>query len=196
MKKRFAIPLAVLGAMILWIIIFYAAGGEKTFGSAQSSTMREAAPAKAEEPEEAAGPITAVEEVTTQTIEPEQPVREPPKSPAVSENPLMRATLIEAPVVNGLGKRIGTRAYITLPQELLLEVVSMEDVAEFYLSFKGKGYNWVSVICPEGTGLVFAGDDSGMATYGTVDKTGRMDGPIHWTITYDETAGTFKELKF
>jgi hypothetical protein len=107
----------------------------------------------------------------------------------------MRAAFIEAPVVNAMGKKIGTRAYITLSRELLLEAVSLDDVAEFYKSFQGKDYNWVSIICPEGMGLVFGGGE-GMATYGTVDKIGRMDGPIHWTIIYDEALDTFRELKF
>jgi hypothetical protein len=62
MKKRFAIPLAILGAMILWIIIFHAAGGEKTFGPAQGSTARESPQADAEKPVETEEPVTAAED--------------------------------------------------------------------------------------------------------------------------------------
>ncbi|MDR1637991.1 MAG: hypothetical protein LBR93_11730 [Treponema sp.] len=118
-----------------------------------------------------------------------------PVTQARSDNILMNTALIEAPVVNGFNQRIGTRAYITLPQEILLEVVSLEDVTEFYWSFQGKGYNWVSIICPEGTGLVFGGAGP-MASYGKVDELGRMDGDTHWVIIYDETIGNFRGLKF
>jgi hypothetical protein len=84
---------------------------------------------------------------------------------------------------------------VTIPRDVLLEVVTLDDVTEFYRSFQGKGYNWVSIMCPEGTGLIFGGAEP-MASYGPLDKFGRMDGDIHWTIIYDETIGTFRELEF
>jgi hypothetical protein len=141
------------------------------------------------------GSPTKSREKEAQAIESQQPNLESRSQNLNTENLLMRASFIEAPVVNAMGKKIGTRAYITLSRELLLEVVSLDDVAEFYKSFQGKEYNWVSVICPEGTGLVFGGGGS-MATYGKIDKFGRMDGDIHWTIIYDETLDTFRELEF
>jgi hypothetical protein len=133
----------------------------------------------------------------------EQPVVQKPESEMAevtpqlrnpdSNNLLMKAKLREVPVINGLKQNIGTRAYISIPQKTLLEDVSFEDVAEFYLSFQGKGYNWVSIICPEGTGLVFPAS-RGIATYGELDKEGRMTEKTHWSIIYDEKLGTFKEF--
>jgi hypothetical protein len=110
------------------------------------------------------------------------------------ENLLMKAKLQEAPVLNDQKQRIGTMAYIIISEKDLLGNVSFEDCGEFYRSFQGKNYNWVSIICPEGTGLVFPGAGH-LASYGKLDQDGRLAEDIHWTITYDENTGAFKEFE-
>jgi hypothetical protein len=142
----------------------------------------------------------AVEPQVRQTVadKPQQeviPESQQQTARTVSDNILMNANLIEAPVINSANRRIGTRAYITLPQEILLEAVTLEDVTEFYQSFRDKGYNVVTIMCPEGTGLVFGGAN-GHAEFGKIDEYGRMAGPARWSIWYDERIGKFKELEF
>jgi hypothetical protein len=185
MKKRFAIPLAILIGLVFLFVVLGIIGSKM----APSQRRQQAEP-----------PETANESVQPPESEPQQTAAPEPEPPQLvtqtrSDNILMNAALIEAPVVNGFVEKIGTRAYITLPQEILLEVVTMDDVTEFYRSFQGKGYNWVSIICPEGTGLIFQGAGP-MASYGKVDYSGRLDGDTHWIIIYDETIETFRELEF
>jgi hypothetical protein len=194
MKKRVAIPLSILAGLIFWATVFYIIGRnvekisvEQPKPTSQSVQKQKSEPRQAVEPQT---PQPVVEESQQMAV----PEPQPQVSQTQSENILLRANLIEAPVVNGVGKRIGTRAYITLPQEVLFEVVTLEDCGEFYRSFKDKHYNVVTIVCPEGTGLVFSGD-AGIASFGPIDEFGRSSGQAHWTIIYDESTGAFRELK-
>ena len=103
---------------------------------------------------------TEIEQAVTTEIEPSVPVmsnQEQPKKEAVvqakteyiSQNLLMQKTLREVSIRNAVNKKIGTRAYIEIPGNVLLEVVSLDDITEFYKSFQGKNYNWISIICPD-----------------------------------------------
>jgi hypothetical protein len=192
MRKRVAIPLSIFLGLLFWFIVLAIIGSrmeppQRQQQVEQPETVSQTA--RKPEPEAPQSVVTEPQQVVT----PESDTK-PQITQAKSENILLRTNLIEAPVVNGFGEKIGTWAYITLPQDVLLEVVTLDDVAEFYQSFQGKGYNRVSIMCPEGTGLVF-GRDEPMASYGPLDKFGRMAGDTHWTIIYDETIGTFRELK-
>jgi hypothetical protein len=179
MKKKVAIPLAIIIVLLFWLILFYIIG---TNGRKQSQDQTQA-----EQTQEVEVPPVLTE--TRQTDEPQQQALQ--NQP---ENLLMKAKLQEAPVLNGQKQRIGTRAYIAISEKDLLENVSFEDCGEFYRSFQGKNYNWVSIICPEGTGLVFPGAGP-LASYGKLDRDGRLTEDIHWTITYDESTGAFKEFE-
>jgi hypothetical protein len=173
MKKKVAIPLAIIIVLLFWLILFYIIdtnGGKKSQSQAQTEQVQEV---------ETPPVLTETQQQGSQT----QP-----------ENLLLKAKLQEAPVLNGLGERIGTRAYITISEKDLLENVSFEDCGEFYRSFQGKNYNWVSIICPEGTGLIFPGAGP-LASYGKLDRDGRLTDDIHWTITYDESTGSFNEFE-
>jgi hypothetical protein len=204
MRKRVAIPLSIFLGLVFWFIVLAAIGSRMEPVQKQQVEQSETASqsVQEQEPEPQVPQPDLIEPQAPQPIvaEPQQTaIPEPGPQPSVkqarSDNILLNSTLIEAPIINALGRNIGTRAYITLPQDVLLEVVTLDDVAEFYWSFQGKEYNWVSIMCPEGTGLVFGGAGS-MASYGKIDSIGRMDGDTHWIIIYDETIGTFRELEF
>jgi hypothetical protein len=188
MKKRVAIPLSILFGLVFWFIVLGIIGSKMEPPQRQQlAEQPETISQSAQEPE-APQPVM-IESQQTVTPEPDLQITQ-----AKSDNILLRANLIEAPVLNGSNQRIGTRAYITIPQDVLLEFVTLDDVTEFYWSFQGKGYNWVSIMCPEGTGLIFPGG-RGIATYGELDRQGRMTEKTHWSIIYDEKTKVFKELE-
>jgi hypothetical protein len=184
MKKRVAIPLAVIIGLIFWMVIFYNIGKNIEPKLQSPNETQAAQPEILEEPPA----------VIVQGSETEPPESQPQSRNTVIKNPLLIASRREAIVKNGLGQKIGTRAYIIISQKVLLEEVSLDDVAEFYQSFLGKGYNWVSIICPEGTGLVFPASGT-LASYGTLDNEGRLTEDIHWSIIYDKNIGSFKEYQ-
>jgi hypothetical protein len=110
----------------------------------------------------------------------------------IPENKLLSQKIIEEPVMNGTGdKRIGTRAYIKLSTKDLSEA-TLEQITAFYKSFKDKKYNWVSVICEDGSGLIFSGN-TGMASYtNSLDDDGsHSSGDTSKVIFYDDVKDTF-----
>lgn len=190
--KRILIGIAIF-VIAMWVIGFiliktgYEPPAKPDPVAEQSETANKSV--QAPEPEPQAPQPVEPQAVQPVVVEPQQQA-----SQTQPENLLMKAKIQEAPVANGFGEKIGTRAYITIPQEVLLEVVTFEDCGEFYRSFQGKNYNWVSIVCPEGTGLVFPGAGP-LASYGKLDRDGRLTEDIHWTITYDESTGAFKEFE-
>ena len=184
MKKRVAIPLAIIIGLIFWMVVFYNIGKNIDPKAHEEMEAQTVEPKTMEEP-----PNMAIQSSALESSSSESDLQN-----SVPQNSLLMANLREAPVKNGLGQKIGTRAYITVSQKVLLENVSFEDVAEFYKSFQGKGYNWVSIMCPEGTGLVFPAAGS-LASYGKLDNEGRLTEDIHWSIIYDNETGTFKEFQ-
>lgn len=187
MKKRVAIPLAIIIVLVFWMVVFYNIG-KNVERKPQGETV-----VQADQPEPAMPEVPKT--IAAQDSEPETTSLGPQQIQNTDhQNLLMMTRISEAPVKNGLGQRIGTRAYITVSQKVFLENVSLDDVAEFYKSFQGKGYNWVSIICPEGTGLVFPAAGS-LASYGKLDNEGRLTEDIHWSIIYDKNMDTFKEFQ-
>jgi hypothetical protein len=133
------------------------------------------------------------------TAQPESAKTELTLSPADdfvrnSDNRLMWQKPREVPVMNGLGTdRIGTRAYVELePEEF--EALTLENYTEFYQYFKDKDYNWVSVLCSDGTGVIFTGGGP-YGQFGYMDDEGRLDGDTVKTITYYDDIDKFVERK-
>ena len=90
-------------------------------------------------------------------------------------NILLDCKVKTADVMNGFGTDvIGQRAYIDILKSDLL-TVSEEDYKEFVETVvKDSGYNYVSITCEDGTGIVFPGSLSLIATYGELDKDGSI----------------------
>ena len=90
-------------------------------------------------------------------------------------NILLDCKVKTADVMNGFGTDvIGQRAYIDILKSDLL-TVSEEDYKEFVETVvKDSGYNYVSITCEDGTGIVFPGSLSLIAIYGELDKDGSI----------------------
>lgn len=100
---------------------------------------------------------------------------EEPSADAVSDNPLIAAELKTAPLTNGFGEEIdGEHAYIEIDKDEL-KAVTEEQFREFVDSrVADSNYNWVSINCPDGTGITFPGSISTMAEYGEQDSNGSI----------------------
>lgn len=76
-------------------------------------------------------------------------------------------------------KRVGAgmMAYIEITKEELRNV-SQEDFKAFAeTKVKGCGYNWISVMCEDGTGIQFTGGTYTIAIYGDIDCDGCVESP-------------------
>lgn len=79
-----------------------------------------------------------------------------------------------ADVKSGSGDVIGQRAYVSIIKSKLQEVTA-ENFAEFAATVvKDGGYNWFTIKCDDGTGIVFDGPDITLPVYGTLDDDGRV----------------------
>ena len=68
---------------------------------------------------------------------------------------LENATIFTADIFNGSGTEvIGQRAYIILPKSALKEITESEYSVFLDSKVKDSGYNWFSIICDDGTGIV------------------------------------------
>lgn len=90
-------------------------------------------------------------------------------------NVLTDYDLIVEDVKNGTGDSvIGQRAYISITKSALKEITE-ENYKEFAETVvKDSGYNWVSIVCDDGTGICFAGSNYSVGTYGELDKEGAI----------------------
>ena len=79
---------------------------------------------------------------------------------------------------SGNGDVVGQRAHIRIMKSQLEEVTE-ENFREFAESVvKDSGYNWVSIICDDGTGICFTGSNTIHADYGTIDNDGTVPAPV------------------
>ena len=113
---------------------------------------------------------------------------------AVKHNVLMDYDLIVTDLKNGNGDVVGQRAHIRIMKSQLEEITE-ENYKEFAETVvKDSGYNWVSIICDDGTGICFPDSMYYAAQYGKQDS----DGGIleqYGTITLDESGGyTYDKL--
>lgn len=91
---------------------------------------------------------------------------------AEKHNVLMDYELTEVPVEKD-GKEVGRYAYIRIMKSQLQEITA-ENYEEFVAArVDGASYNWVSIVCDDGTGICFAGCSTITADYGNLgdDKT-------------------------
>lgn len=110
-----------------------------------------------------------------------------------SDNPLLRSGFFTDDVLSGTGKNIGTYGYTTIEKADLPDICSGE-FAEYLAEFaetkvQGSGYNWVSIIFDDGTGVFFAGAESLFADYGNVDNEGCI---VDLFGTYVKTSGSYE----
>ena len=77
-------------------------------------------------------------------------------------------------VKSGSGDVIGQRAYISVLKSQLSDLTA-ENFAEFAETVvKDSGYNYFTIKCDDGTGIVFDGSDVTVPVYGTLDGGGRI----------------------
>lgn len=93
---------------------------------------------------------------------------------AQKHNVLMDYELTTKDVKSGSGEVIGQRAYIRITKAQLKEITE-ENYKEFAESVvKESGYNWVSIICDDGTGICFPGSMYYVGDYGKLDDDGAI----------------------
>lgn len=103
-------------------------------------------------------------------------------------NVLMDYDLIVKDVKSGSGDVIGEYAYIRIMKKQL-EGITEENYKEFAESVvKDSGYNWVSILCDDGTGICFPGSMYYVADYGKQDADGSIL-ESYGTITLNESGG-------
>ena len=184
MKKRIKIPIIILGILIGLYVIGSIIESKKEQDPLVKQTLQ------TEDTESSIPDVVNTEQLVQKTI-----VSEPKEHS--SQNLLIQKALVEVPVINAAKKKIGTRAYIEIPSTMFLDIVTLDDITEFYKSFQGKNYNWISIICSDvATGLVFGSDGNPIASYGKIDEIGRIAGTSMWSIIYDEKMEKFKRLEF
>ena len=77
-------------------------------------------------------------------------------------------------VKSGSGDVIGQRAYISVLKSQLSDLTA-ENFAEFAeTAVKDSRYNYFTIKCDDGTGIVFDGSDVTVPIYGTLDDDGRI----------------------
>lgn len=103
-------------------------------------------------------------------------------------NVLMDYDLTVKDVKTGSGDKIGEYAYIRITKAQL-QSITEENYKEFVETVvKDSGYNWVAILCDDGTGICFPGSMYYVGTYGKQDT----DGSIledYGAITLDENGG-------
>lgn len=109
-------------------------------------------------------------------------------------NILLDAELNVADVMNGLNtEKIGEYAYISVKKSEALEL-SMEEYDAFCINVvKDSGYNWVTIIFDDGTGLQFQGSLYTVATYGTLDNDDCIEESIGMVISTEESIYEYSE---
>lgn len=109
-------------------------------------------------------------------------------------NILLNAKVKTEEVKNGSGTdTVGTRAYVKV-KKAALKNISKDDFSAFCDYVKTCDYNWFTVSCDDGTGIVFNGCDVSIIQYGELDDTGRSDKTLGYirlrdgAYSYEEAA--------
>lgn len=94
---------------------------------------------------------------------------------AIKHNDLLDISPTIKDVMNGSGDTvIGQCAYIRITSDQLKEITS-DNLKEFADSVvDGSGYNWVSIMTYNGTGICFTGSDINYAVYGELGDDGEL----------------------
>ena len=183
------------------------------FGLAACSSFNEGVQDAMEETEQTEETATAEEETeepetTTEEVAAEEPEEETTQEETVEEpteeeteeapqeatgNPLLDAEVQVNDVMNGAGtEKIGEWAEVNISKEVL-KTVTNEQFTEFCTNVvDNSGYNWFTIICDDGTGIVFSGSMTSNATYGEVDNEGAITTAIGY-ILLEDGAYTYSE---
>jgi hypothetical protein len=82
-------------------------------------------------------------------------------------------------VLNDSGtKSIGTRAELTIDKDSAKSLSAQEFNSFIEIEVSGSEYNWFTIDFSDGTGIVFAGCDITLSTYGKIDDEGMLESTI------------------
>ena len=96
-----------------------------------------------------------------------------------NDNPLMNCDVIVIDILNGsMDNVIGQRAEVHISKDDLLSITENEFIEFTENVVVPSGYNWFTIICDDGTGIVFVGSDTYDISYGTLDSEGRINSLI------------------
>lgn len=107
-------------------------------------------------------------------------------------NFLLDCDVKTADVKSGSGDVIGQRAYISILKSKLEEVTEASYKEFVETVVKDSGYNWFTIKCDDGTGIVFPGSMYYVGDYGKLDDEGAIL-ESYGTITLDENGGYIYE---
>lgn len=77
-------------------------------------------------------------------------------------------------VKSGSGETIGQRAYVSVSKEVLTETTQEEFLKFAEDVVDNSGYNWFTIMCDDGTGIVFNGSNISIPAYGKLDDEGAI----------------------
>lgn len=107
-------------------------------------------------------------------------------------NPLMKTRLQTKKFYSGdKSKILGSYGCISIEKDVL-KTVTMDEFIEFAQNVveTATGLNWISIMCEDGTGIVFAGCETYCPMYGKIDEDGAiLEG--YKNIIWDDTSGTY-----
>lgn len=145
--------------------------------------------------------VEPLSETPEATESAEVPESTEPESDSADLNSILGYPVHFADVTNGFGTdTIGERAYIEIPKNKLKNM-SEEEYSDLCTYVEGLDNNWFTVVCDDGTGLVFTGCSSIIVTYGQLDDSGRIDVGIGDilnsgdSITYTESQTDSEEIQ-
>lgn len=149
--KKSKLKLIIGGVVAIILIASVFGGGEDKEKPEESQTVAETE-VESRKPEE-----TSAAPETKEESEPEEQ----------TGNALMDTELKEAETKDG-----ASYAYVNITKEKL-KGITLEQFTEFTNTVvKDSGYNWVSVICDDGTGLQYTGSQTMAVDYGKLDSDG------------------------
>ncbi|MBD5476729.1 MAG: hypothetical protein HDR17_12245 [Lachnospiraceae bacterium] len=141
-------------------------------------------------------PLAEVPETTESTETPESTEHD-----SADLNSILGYPVHFADVTNGFGTdTIGERAYVEISKNELKNM-SEEEYSELCTYVESLDKNWFTVVCDDGTGLVFTGCSSIIVTYGQLDDSGRIDVSLGdilnsgGSITYTESQTDAEEIQ-
>lgn len=98
-------------------------------------------------------------------------------------------------VKSGSGDVIGQRAFVSVLKSQLAELTA-ENFAEFTETVvKDSGYNYFTIKCDDGTGIVFDGSDVTLPVYGTLDDDGRVADTVGFITRGADGSYTYEQAE-
>lgn len=108
-------------------------------------------------------------------------------------NFLLDCKVKTADVKSGSGEVIGQRAFVSVLKSQLADLTP-ENFAEFAETVvKDSGYNWYTIKCDDGTGIVFAASDIAAAIYGVLDDEAAISETIGFISINADGSYTYEQ---